>query len=649
MKSSFFNRWIPRFQAVPEGPVWGAFWIVSVAAAIFGLSMEWVFFATKPSFMSVLTGWERAQILMLSPLPLIAVSAAVSILLGVAGRLVSRARGALVRIGMLGPGLILASSFLLLLDNFTYTLFRIGIQTATGFWRYGYLAVFGGFWWWGWRIGMGVLRGLLARGNPKRLVLGLAGLGIVAGGIGLVVGRSPEGEPAEGAEAGHENAMPNILLLTPDGVSAENLSVYGYERDTTPFVRAHAEGQALICENGFANATTSGGSIASLLTGKLPTTTRLYYPPEILMGPAAYEHLPGILRKYGYENVDISCRQNADAFDLNMLNSFHEANGRLESSSRWRLVAGKWLGMHTAYFLESSWERLRDRVLHAAGVKDFESSYDEVVDKQELTLEHDGERLDRLLRLIRADRRRPFFAHVHFLWTHGPSFYSPNPVFSKKGQQQEPFERDFYDDAILDLDGVLGKITAALAAARQLDRTVIVLSSDHGRRWGSGRIPLIFWFPGGAHAGRIRTNAQNLDVAPTLLAYLGIPQPEWMEGLSLLAGEPPADRPVFNTTANSGVVDFTTGLVDSSRTKPPFYSLGRLTATIGNRTFALDLNTGNVATGVVEGHTQPVGEGQGPSLAEAREFLFRHLEKSGYKLPASWRTAGGESPAKGTR
>ena len=616
-----------------------ALWIAAAAAAVFCLAMEWVFFATKPSFMTVLTGWEQVQILMLSPLPLIAVSAAGYVLLSVVTRRIPRARGALVRIGMLWPGLILASSFLLLLDNFTYTLFRMGVQTSAGIWRYGYVAVFGLFWIGGWRLGMGMLRGLLAWGKSRWLAVGLACLWTVFWGIGLAQGGSGPGAQIETEGQPGARALPNILLLTPDGVSAEHLSVYGYERDTTPFIRTHSAGRALICENGFANATTSGGSIASLLTGKLPTTTRLYYPPEILMGASAYEHLPGILRQYGYENVDISCRQNADAFDLNMLHSFHEANGRLENSGRWPLAAGKWLGMPTAYFLKSSGERLRDRLLHAAGVKEFEAAYDEVVDKQELTLDYDARRLERLLRLIRSDRRRPFFAHVHFLWTHGPSFYSPNPVFSEMGQQKEPFERDFYDDAILDMDGVLAKIAETLVSAEQLGRTIIVLSSDHGRQWGSGRIPLIFWFPGGAHAGRIRANAQNLDVAPTLLDYLGIPKPEWMEGVSLLAGDPPAERPVFNTAANSGVVDFETGLVDSSRSKPPFYSLGRLNATIANRTFALDLNTGNVATGVVAGHTQPLDEGEGPSLAEAREILFRLLEASGYAVPASWRKA----------
>jgi len=57
--------------------------------------------------------------------------------------------------------------------------------------------------------------------------------------------------------------------------------------------------------------------------GKLPTTLRLYYPPEILMGKNAYEHLPGILHQHGYENLDISMRQFVDAFDLNMLHSLN--------------------------------------------------------------------------------------------------------------------------------------------------------------------------------------------------------------------------------------------------------------------------------------------------------------------------------------
>jgi len=627
-----------HFATVPEGPVWRNLFGVSAGASFFYLLMEWIFFATKPSFMSTLGGWERVRVLLLSPLPLVVLSAVVCAVLWGMAKMFPRVRGMLVRVGGLWPGLILASSFLLLLDNFTYTLFRVGVQSMAGVWRYGYLIVFGGFWVWGWRLGMGMLRwGLTSRRSMKRLRW-VAMAWIVV--WGLLLARPPDRIrlPMQGDDTAGASGLPNILLLASDGLSAEHLSVYGYERETMPFIQQFAEERGLICENAFANAMNSGGSVASMLTGKLPMTLRLYYPPEILMGKNAYEHLPGILRQHGYENLDISMRQFVDAFDLNMLHSFQEANGRMETENRWLAGMEAGLGMHTGYFLKETGERLKNRLWHAAGVKDFELVYEMVAGENPMKdFLCDESRIDRLLRLIAAPRHRPFFVHVHLLATHGAQFHLKNPIFSKGKEQSEPFERDFYDDAILEFDGVFEKIIQALESAGQLENTVVVLNSDHSKGWGRERIPLIFYFPNGAHAGRIRSNAQLLDVAPTLLDFLGMEQPEWMEGISLLGGEPPAQRPIFIAVVNSSLVDTKKWMLDESRCPPPFYSLGELSAAIGEREFTLNLGSGQISSVVVAGHTQPLNEDMKPSPEEARSILLEQLGKSGYEVPSGWK------------
>jgi len=637
MRFSRFMKGRVHFAAVPEGAVWRMLWGVSAGTSLFYLLMEWIFFTTKPSFMSTLGGWERVRVLLLSPLPLLVLSAMVCGVLWLAAKGFPRVRGILVRVGGLWPGLILASSFLLLLDNFTYTLFRVGVQSTEGAWRYGYLILFGVFWVWGWRLSMGMLRGLLmSRHSMKRL--GWAALAWIAvWGLLLATASNRDRMPMQGGDAAGRSELPNILLLASDGLSSEHLSVYGYERETTPFIRKFTEEGGLIFENAFANAVNSGGSVASMLTGKLPTTLRLYYPPEILMGKDAYEHLPGILRQHGYENLDISMRQFVDAFDLNMLHSFHEANGQMDVENRWmaRIEAG--LGMHTGYFLKQTGERLKSRLWHAAGVKDFDLVYEMVAgENSKKDMLNDGPRMDRLMRLIAAPRHRPFFAHVHLLATHGPKFYLKDPIFSKGQKQTTPFERDFYDDAILEFDGVFEEIIQALESSGQLEHTVVVLTSDHSKGWGCERIPLIFYFPDGVHAGRIRSNVQILDIAPTLLDFLGIEKPEWMEGVSLLDEEPPVQRPIFIAAVNSKLVDTKKWMVDKSRCPPPFYSLGRLTAGIGERQFTLDLESGQMTSVVVWGHTRPLNEEEKVSLSEAKAIILQQLEKSGYEVPASW-------------
>lgn len=623
----------PR-SALAPGPAWAALGVAGAAAAGFYVLMEWVFFATKPSFMSVLGTGERVRILLLSPLPLVAAAAAGCAVLAAAEKTFPKARGALVRVGVLMPGWALAAAFLLLLDNFTYSLFGIGVQSAQGVARFGYLALFLVFWAAGWRLAMGMWRGVLAWRRPARTMGWWALALAVAWGVLLATGsewRGPEGEDGDA-----EDGWPNILLLASDGLDADRLSLYGYERDTTPFIRQFAEGRALVCENAFANAVNSGSSVASMLTGKLPTTLRMYYPPEILTGRNAYEHLPGILRQRGYETIDISARHFADAYDLNLRHAFHEANGRAETRGRWQAVAGRWLGMGTGYFLGNTWERLRDRLLHAAGVREFESEYERLAGEAAGTTQDDAPRIERLARLVAGPRTRPFFAHVHLLETHGPFFPIRDPVFSAGQTQEEAFEDDFYDDAVRQFDAAFERIIGSLEASGELQNTVVVLTSDHGKGWSRTRIPLVFWFPDGAHAGRVRANAQLLDVAPTLLDYLEIEAPEWMEGVSLLAGEPPEDRPVFSTAVASDLVETRKWALDTSRLKPPFYSLGLLAMAVGDRLYELDLATGELSEETIAGHTQPLEDGREPDPSAAREMLLRHLVEKDYPVPAGW-------------
>lgn len=630
-------RWMERIrktQPLPAGPAWAALAGVSTAAAFLYVLMEWVFFATKPSFMSTLGTEERVRILLLAPLPLAGICAAVCAALGLAARLAPRARNALALLGAGLPGFLLAATAWLLLDNFTYSLFGFGVATSSGFGRGAHLATFAALWAGGWKWTLGWVRGVLA-GRRTGRALAAWGLALAAG-WGILLATAPDrakapAPTAEGARAGRR--LPNVVVLASDGVSAEHLSLYGYERDTTPFMRTFRPDRALLCENAFANSLNSGGSIASLLAGKQTTALRMYYPPEILTGRAAYEHLPGLLRQLGYWNVDVSARHFADAYDLNMQHAFQEANGRTERAGRWPETAAAILGLNAGYFLGATGDRVGERLLHATGVRNADQTYRQVAGEAAGTTQDDEPRIARIERLIADPAARPFFVHAHLMETHGPKFNLERPVFSAGREQKEAFETDFYDDSILELDAAFARIVRALEAAGQLDDTILVLSSDHGKGWGSGRIPLVFWFPDGARVGRIRANVQNVDVAPTILDYLGLPVPEWMEGTSLLAGEPPADRPIFLTAVNSRLVDTRDWLLDSSRLRPPFYSLGTMGMRVGDRSYLLDLTTGHLGTEPVPGHTDPLAEDQLPTAAEARRILLDHLARHGYEIP----------------
>jgi arylsulfatase A-like enzyme len=110
------------------------------------------------------------------------------------------------------------------------------------------------------------------------------------------------------------------------------------------------------------------------------------------------------------------------------------------------------------------------------------------------------------------------------------------------------------------MDLALGQITAALRRLGLYDNTIIIWSSDHGSFLGahglkgkwlmyeeSIRIPLIIRDPRhkAARTGRrVNQMALNIDLAPTMLDYAGLPIPEPMQGKTLAPIVAGADEPL---------------------------------------------------------------------------------------------------------
>ena len=65
--------------------------------------------------------------------------------------------------------------------------------------------------------------------------------------------------------------IPNILILSADGLEASHMSAYGYSRKTTPFIENLLK-ESVIFENHFTNSSRTTGSVGSLFSGKLNRT-----------------------------------------------------------------------------------------------------------------------------------------------------------------------------------------------------------------------------------------------------------------------------------------------------------------------------------------------------------------------------------------
>jgi arylsulfatase A-like enzyme len=558
------------------------FLVSAVLAVYLHIVLEWLFFATKPSFLETLSVSETVGVLLVAPLLPAAVVLGTVALLWLLHRVVPATAIVLAR-ALLAA--ILACCAFILIDNFTYTVFRTGVVTTAGAARYAYLGL------------LLLLFAWMYRAFPPARVrarwtavaaCGLLATSTAAALLQLATSPSPPTFGADGAAAGRR--LPHIVVIGGDGVEAARTSVYGHTRPTTPFLARLAQ-TSLVFENAFPNVNSSAGSLASLLTGKDPLRTGLLLHPDILTGVDAYQHLPAILKGLGYRSIHMSTRLYTDPFEENMQHAFDISNFREQRGALSLPALPGRLALAYApalYFLGEVHGRIRERVLHAAGVQTMTNALAEL---QAGAWVSDQARVDAILAFLdRADG--PVFAHLHLMGTHIPHV-PRRRVFSAGTQPRTRHEQtmDTYDDTITDFDQDVQRIVTHLERTGKLADTVIVILSDHGWWWSFARLPLLFRFPGGELRGRRADNAQLIDVAPTLLDYLGLPVPSWMDGASLLEPHDPM-RPIVSVKIRKTL-------------EGPFRRVGSLGMALCDRVFWLDPHKSTLLEQAVRGYVHP--------------------------------------------
>jgi len=590
--------------------------------------LEWMFFATKPSILSYYTTTENLSIFFLLPLFIFLSLLPAAIILILSDLfLLKRFR---FRIVSTIPAFIYASIAFLLLDNFTNTMFGIYSGSFKGAGRFcylaGYIALFSYFYWKsGTEENNGEDAQKLSSSSLAVLVCFTIAL-VCAAGLRDV---DKLGDYKGGISSNSE--LPNILILSSDGINDRNTSAFGYERNTTPFIKALRD-KTLVSTNHFSNSAFTGASVISLLTGKLPATTHVIYQPDGLRGVDAYEHLPGILKKLGYMNADISIRYYADTLDMNLLDGFDEANGRGRNINHLFQVYEPVFSAFSAQgvFLRQILDRLYGRLLHILGVQDLEDAYELVTRAVDLgeTVSIDDERIAQLYDFI--DRAvQPFFLHVHLLGTHGPRFMPKQPRYSAGQTQNRDHMRDFYDDAIRDFDQYVEDTYAFLEEKDLLDNTLVIITSDHSRNPNVGLpIPLLLDFPGDERIGIIRENTQRIDLAPTILDFIGADIPEWMEGRSLLRLNN-EKRLLFAYGPSSLEYQDDVGF-SVSEPRPPFFTLNNFYAINCDRIYQVTFNEEAFKSREIPDLESACAQSDRLTLAEVGRAMVSNLEERGY-------------------
>jgi arylsulfatase A-like enzyme len=156
---------------------------------------------------------------------------------------------------------------------------------------------------------------------------------------------------------------------------------------------------------------------------------------------------------------------------------------------------------------------------------------------------------DALQWLDSGNQNAPFFLHVIFLAPHEPYVVhdAPTPFGTKTNV-------DRYRNATLFIDSQVGRLWDALKERGKLDDTLFVIVGDHGESFGEHRGDFMHGgriYESAVHAPMMLVNPKlftgqrtprlgnHLDLVPTVLDVLGLPNPPRHQGVSLLRGYKP--------------------------------------------------------------------------------------------------------------
>lgn len=500
---------------------------------------------TAQSFLNYLSFGQKLTVLLISPLaiflPIFLLNCLILLVFKPFLKNKTSAQNFLISVL---PSLILSFLAIQLLENFTYTLFKFSVLRIINDARifYGLLIIF---------CFVSITKfatELSMKAKPSKILDKICFASLLTSLILFVfnfsLNRSFISEPIN---LPSDKNLPNIYIIGSDALRADFMQVYGYEVANTPFLNS-IKSELIIAENAFSNANKTYGSTLALLTGKLGIKTNLAAYPQILQKENSFQHLPGILKQLGYKSMQLSARKNADSFDANMRLGFDFVNYRETKNYQLPFISDN---SNELYFLIQIFERIYIILMQSFALVSVEKIQYELaaypIDKKS-----DSKTIQDAKEFI-SKQTAPHMVHLHLMGTHAGSFLNAGfevsdiAQFSNPTEDQPAFNKTKYEQAILRFDNYLKDFFEFLKNENKFENSIIVIYSDHDPGYHVNvHVPLIFRFPHGQNSKTIKNNTQLIDIAPTILEFLGLQKPNWMDGDSLLFVEPHANRPILS-------------------------------------------------------------------------------------------------------
>ncbi len=295
---------------------------------------------------------------------------------------------------------------------------------------------------------------------------------------------------------------PNVILYVVDCLRADHVGAYGYRRPTTPEIDNLAR-DGVVFESVHACASWTKPAVGCLFTSLYPVF-------------------------HGAQTID-------DVMDPGNPTLAEAFRSRGYATAAWvanPFVAANPFGLTRGF----------DDVVQVIDKPPLVNINDLPADAADITKQ--------VVPWLHANADRQFFLYLHSLDLHAE--YRRRPPFAQKflspDRTGDARQVDLYDNELAYNDREIGRLVQALKREGLYQRTIVVVTADHGEEFGEHgftrhghtlfeallHVPLVVKLPDSAQRGRrVAALASSLDIAPTLLDLAGGTVPHGFRGLSL--------------------------------------------------------------------------------------------------------------------
>lgn len=306
---------------------------------------------------------------------------------------------------------------------------------------------------------------------------------------------------------------PNVLLILADTLRADHLSCYGYHRQTSPNIDKFAD-ECVLFEKALSNSPWTKTTVGSIMTS--------FYP---------------------HEHGAFKWADDLSNANLTLTEIFRNKNYRTFAAQANPIITSLY-GFHQGFQVY-----------------------------KEMTKDLAENLTDEFVAWLEKNKRRPFFAYLHFMDTHYPYKIPEDSKRTFASEDQSHLNLDeltsqdirlltaigmpqsdkdhivnLYDDSIEYFDIHFGRILDSLRTNKMLDKTIFILLSDHGEEfWRHGgfghghtlysellHVPLMIRYSRVLPAKKVPYPVQLIDLYPTILSLAGIDFDHEIRGKNLL-------------------------------------------------------------------------------------------------------------------